>query len=408
MPKLRQIPFLLGRPCADGTTTWHWKPSKKLRDAGFANVRLGQDYGEACKLAIDLNRQLDAWKAGAAEGKGAGQRAVAPRLVRFGELVRRYRASHAFTDLRASTQREYNCRLNDLEHWAMDGELFVRDIDEAMVRDLRDAKLDCSRHVAGATIRVLRLLLSWAVTQDIVKTNVAMRARIPEAAARSVITSDAVRDAIVAAADKLKLADVTLAVQLGFWTLQRQADILSFGRLAWRELRNVDVRHAPLLADPRGRVMAFRLRQHKTAAWVDAPVPPFLHGAIEAAMKANAGGFVFAHPERPEVAMPGWMFQRRFRQARDAAHTAALEAGDAELVAELEQCQFRDLRRTGMTFYGNAGARTPWITALSGHAVLGRKTILDTYMPGNTDAAIACVATGLRALAEREEAAADA
>jgi hypothetical protein len=32
---------------------------------------------------------------------------------------------------------------------------------------------------------------------------------------------------------------------------------------------------------------------------------------------------------------------------------------------------------------------------LSGHAVIGRKTILDTYMPGDTAAAIACVATGL-------------
>ncbi|MFD1034115.1 hypothetical protein ACFQ15_05570 [Sphingomonas hankookensis] len=401
MPKKRQIPFLLPRPCADGSTMWHWKPSKRLREAGFVNVRLGADQGEAAKRAIDLNREVAAWEAGSA-ATGAAVR-TPPRIVRFAELVTRYSESRAFTDLRPATQAEYRSRMRQLTYWALDGQLPVRDIDEAMVRDLRNARIEAfGRQSAAPVLRVLRLLLSWAVGENIIAKNPATGCKIPEPVSRKVVMGEPVRDALKAAALAADppMPDVALAIDVAFWTLQRQGDVLGMQRFAWRRMERVDPRHAKWLVDPKGRVMAFYVQQNKTSAQIVAPVPPELHKRIEDAMTANAGGHVFAHPNGKD-ALPDWMFQRRFRAARDLALATAKEAGQTDLAEQLAITQFRDLRRTGMTFYGLAGAKVDWITALSGHAVLGRKTILDTYMPGNPDGAIACVATGLEALAAR-------
>jgi hypothetical protein len=51
----------------------------------------------------------------------------------------------------------------------------------------------------------------------------------------------------------------------------------------------------------------------------------------------------------------------------------------------LPHVQFRDLRRSGMVYGGELGVEIQFLTARSGHTVLGHKrTILDTYMPGNS------------------------
>jgi hypothetical protein len=404
MPKKRQIPFFFPQRLADRTIVWHWKPSARLRKAGFVNVKLGSEESAAVLRALELNAQVRAWESDgpAALGReGVALTRAAPRIVRFDELVRRYRASPAFTALRKSTRHEYATRLNQLETWAIDGTLAVRDIDKMMVRDLRTALVEGSPYKAAATLRVLRLLLNWAVDESIIRDNPAMSCKIPEPPRRKTITLDGVREAIRAAAIAKNMLDVELCCDLGFWALQRQGDLLTLNRLAWRELDTVDPRYAAVLANARGRVMAFRLQQSKTGTWVDAPLPPFLHDRVEAAMAQSPTGWVFHHPDRPAEAMPGWMLQRRFREARDAAIETATAAEDAALVDQLTACQFRDLRRTGMSFYSNMGALVPWITALSGHSVTGHKTILDTYMPGNTEGAVACVATGLIGMAAR-------
>lgn len=409
MPKRRQIPRLFWVTLAGNIEVAHWKPEKRLRAAGFHNVKLGSDRVAATVRAMELNDQVAAWDAAGATASADGLAPTPrqlPRIVRFDELITRYRAADAFTGLSTSTRAEYNVRLRQLEHWAMDGTLAVRDIDAAMVRELRNALVKGSPFVAASMLRVLRLLLSWAKREGIVSTNAATDSVIPEPPSRATVSSDAERETIAAHALALKLPEVALAIDLGFWTLQRQGDILALNRLAWRELHNVDPRHAAQLVDAKGRVMAFRLRQKKTGAWVDAPIPPMLHDRIEAALEAG-NGWLFGHPDRRgDRALPQHLFQRRYRAARDAAHAAATKAGDELLATALAGNQFRDLRRTGMTFYSNQGAILPWITALSGHSVIGRKTILDTYMPGNTAGACACVATGLAglaAMAEREK-----
>lgn len=404
MPKQRQIARLFPQQLADGSTVYHWKPSKTLRAAGFVNVKLGADLGEACKLADDLNKQVDALKNGSPLPDTPVQRPI-PRLVRFEELVRSYKKHDAWKGLKASTKAEYGTRLRQLEHWAMDGTLAVRDIDHNRVRELRNGLMTGSIWRAASTLRVLRLLLAWAEDEGIIKrgSNPATDSDIPEPPARKVRMEAPVRAAIVEAA--LELPDrafIALAVDLAFWMLQRQGDIRHLNRMAWRELNGVDGRHAALLADSRGRVMAFRLCQQKTGTWVDAPIPPMLHDRVDAAMRASNSGYIFPDPGNADQPMPAWMFQRRFREVQDAAMAVAIMRGDMPLAEAIDTCQFRDLRRTGMIFYKDMSVKVPDITALSGHFVVGKKTILDTYMPGDTAGACACVATGLAGLRERE------
>lgn len=402
MPKKRQIARLFSQPLAGGDTVYHWKPSKTLRKAGFVNVKLGYDFGTACTQANALNAQVKAFKSGASP-EAVVQR-TAPRVVRFAELVLRYRASDAFTTCKESTRAEYGTRLRQLEHWALDGRLAVRDIDRAMVRDLRSGLMQGSIFRAASTLRVLRLLLQWAEDESIIKkgSNPATDSDIPETPARKTRMEAPVRAAIVAAAHALDRDWLALAVELGFWMLQRQGDIRHLNRMSWRELEGVDGRHAAQLANARGRIMAFRLCQQKTGTWIDAPMPPFLHDRVEAAMRATNSGYLFPDPAHPDQPIPNWKFQRRFLEVKEAAAAVAIMEENMALAEAIDACQFRDLRRTGMIFYKDMGAKVPDITALSGHFVIGKKTILDTYMPGDTAGACACVATGLAGVEARE------
>lgn len=408
MPKKRQIPFLFAQRLADGSTVWHWKPSKELRASGFVNQRLGKDERTAVTAAIDLNAQLANWRRSQAGEPGAENlpKARLPRVMRFAELVTTYRGSADFTDLAPKTRMEYDVRLRQLAIWALDGTLAVRDVTDARVVELRNGLMKGSRHRAAAILRVLRLLLSFAEREGIIPkgSNPAAKVRIPEPASRRVMMPRGVRDAIVEAAIELGEPEVELSIPLGFWTVQRQADILSFNRLAWRQLSDseADPRHAAVLAGARGHVLGFRIQQHKTGVWIDAPLPPALHDRIEAHWRDKNATWLFPHPDDANRPMPGYLLQRRFRACQDAAVSVAIMRGDLELAEQIDVCQFRDLRRTGMTFYG-AHTKIDNVTALSGHAVLGKKTILDVYMPGNTAGAMACVASGVVAWDAAEE-----
>lgn len=386
MPKHRQIPRLFSDRLSDGTIVWHWKPSATLRARhGLRNTRLGvggtknRPPAAIVTAANDLNAQVDALGAdhdGAVIGCG-------PRVIRFDELVRRYQASSQWSALAESSRHQYRIRMEALSQWAGQGQLRVDQIDAAMCRDLAESfYLKASPTVTASTLRVLRLLLNWAVREGIIATNPAAAVSIRTPDSRTTRISLDMLDALIAAADNEGFA---LALELGFWTVQRPSDILGFGRLTWQQIDNVDRRDAARLANARGRVMGFRVPgQRKTGAAVTCPVPPHLHDRIERMLaRANGHGPLLSSPVEAGKPLNDTALQRQFAAARVAA-------GYPDI-------QFRDLRRSGISFYAEAGAELPWITSLSGHAgVTGRKTIIDTYLIGNARSAAACVAAGLR------------
>lgn len=397
MPRKRQIRFLQAQTLADGTTVWHWKPSPRLRKAGWVNKKLGHDETAAIMQAMEQNRAVEEWE----KGTVLAPAVAAPRVIRFRELIGRYQASERFTQLAPKSRAEYASRLRWIEAWAKDGALAVRDCDGRMVKDLRDTLVrGASKHKAAAILRVLRILMGFAKEEFLIRENPAQNIRIPEPPSRTrILTMDAI-DALYAQAMKLDLPSMALAIRLAFWTLQRQGDVIQLTAMSRREIDDLDPRDRAILADPKGRVFGFRLRQNKTATWIDAPIPPVLHGEVDEALKRSQ--WVVGDDNNRSRAYPSFLFQRRFRKVAEAAFAAARDAGNAQLVAQLTNIQFRDLRRTGMCFYGDLGVPPNLITALSGHAVLGKKSILDTYMPGNTRSACACVAMALRRMAERD------
>jgi hypothetical protein len=397
MTNRRQIPFLHGKRRADGRWSWHWKPSPRLRQMGWTNRTLGITYNrnptaEITNQAIALNDELAEW-----ETKGRAQAGPAPlsapRRWTMGDCIDAYLCDVEFTKNKDSTRREYEVRLRYLRHWAMDGDLRLDQLDTGMVRDLKaellapraDGKA-ASKHRAGAVMRVLRLLCNWAITQGRLGSNPTDHISVPAADARQIVLLPHEVDQAVGTAAEMGLPSLALAFQLALWTLQREGDLLALNRMSWRQIENAVPADAATLANPRGNVMGFRLRQQKTGAWVDCPVPPFLHGPIEEMFARSQ--WLLPDDLDPARAYPQYLLQRRARKALNAAG--------------LERGQFRDLRRSGMTMLGDLGGVLQGITAISGHAVLGKKTILDTYMPPNTSLACATIATALRTLQARE------
>jgi hypothetical protein len=400
MPKLRQVRFLHWRRLADGREVGVWKPSPELRRAGWATRQLGDRTQELAVLAaaIELNARLDAWRA---RGRQSDAIPAAPRKLRFEDLLAAYRQGEDYARLAQKTRDEYEVRLRQLETWAMDGQLPLDQLDGDMIRDLRKALVrDATPHKTAATLRVLRVLVNFAVDEKLLPRPPVHRWRIPEPPSRSRVL-DPLHEVEAARAVALERGwpSVALALRLGLWSLQREADLLAANRLSWRLLEDVAPADRAVLANPRGEVFGLWLRQRKTGAWIVAPVPPQYHAEVDAMFAATADLpgqplLVDDTPSRGGKRGPlnPWLLQRRVRACYAAAGVA--------------DAQFRDLRRSGMTMFASNGAKLDEITAVSGHTVLGRrKTILDTYMPPNVEKACRAVATVLRtqaAIAARE------
>lgn len=386
-----KIPFLHARRLAGGGVAWHWQPSPRLRKAGWANRLLGRSDGRApsreiVEQALELNRQVESWDRGAAAVAPA--RPV-PRKWTFGDLVTAYKASSEWAELADATRREYDVRLRQLTWWADEGRLPVSQLDPQMVADLRAALMGASRFKCASTLRVLRLLLNWAKApaRRIITENVTDGVRIPGTPSRQAKLSLVQTEAVAVASERLGDHATALAIRVGFWSLQRRSDMLGLNRLAWRTFENLDPRDRPALAGERGDVRGFRLRQRKTGVWVDAPIPPMLHPAIDAAFVRSQ--WLFADPADPERPLHPKALERSARAALDAAGFPGH--------------QFRDLRRSGMSWMKDMGALQSNVFAISGHAVMGKRSIVDTYMPPDTLAACAAVAAALRTLARIEQ-----
>lgn len=419
MPKKRQIPRLFSQPLANGMEAHHWKPSKTLRKAGFVNVKLGTDFDAACTKANELNAQVKAWKAGKTpEGEAAVPR-PAPRIVRFAEARLSYQASDEYKVLEPSTRKEYNSRLNTLEHWAMDGTLAMREIDRPKVLDLRKALLKGSPYRCAALLRVLRLFLAWCVDDHIIAKNVAEKIRIPEPPKRK---QRLIRDDmpfLIEAAAQLAFPHIEIGCTLGFYTTQREGDLLATTRFKMKPVTDISEDARQTLCGPDGRVLGLTLEQAKTDTWVAIPLVPVARVAIESVFKATgASGVAHTHLiSRPGTAgeCPDWRFQRDFRVTANLGLAMAVQLARRtrrsdydramEILSQarrLKGIQFRDLRRSGMCWMRDLGVPVPLIASISGHSIEQTQKILDTYLPRDTRAAAEAMAMAVSRQAQRD------
>ncbi|WEK50371.1 MAG: tyrosine-type recombinase/integrase [Candidatus Kaistia colombiensis] len=157
--------------------------------------------------------------------------ALEPRKGTLGQLMKAYRASHYFTDLRSRTRADYDKVINFLSD--MDG-LPLTDIDGPFVVRMRDkiyAKR--KRRFANYCLAVLSIMLEYGVERGDVKVNavkgvkkVRKRADAPKVNRAWTLEE---REAVMAAAPPQLL----LPTAISRWTGLRQGDILKMPRTVY-------------------------------------------------------------------------------------------------------------------------------------------------------------------------------
>jgi hypothetical protein len=385
-------------PMADGSVKYHWKPTRRLRALGFTNVDLGTDYAGAVAAAVQLNEQVAGFDAGKGRGVAAPARS---RYHSAGELIAHFRASESFADLAPATRKLYNIYLTRIGTWLEDGRTMIENIEPPMVEDLRSALTRAGKpHTTANFLRILRLLMRYGVRIGWMKHNPTENIAIKTPPTGTKILSYAGMMYLAATARDMQWPNLALGLELDFWIVQRRSDLVAMPQTAWRKFDNVDPADAAVLANRAGDVMGFRLRQMKTGAWVDCPVPLHLHDRIERGLKDRP--FILMD-DTADKRYSGDLFTARFRKLTDRALQTASAANDMAMVSDLSGLKFRDFRRSGMCWHGDMGTPIHHITALSGHAVTGQKTILDTYMPGHTRAAAAAIANAVKHMARQEQ-----
>lgn len=266
----------------------------------------------------------------------------------FAHLVADYMASPDFTDLRDKTRREYAAFLRRMT--AILGPFPIRDIDLGHVMALRDRFAD-KPPTANALVRVLRLLMSWALDRRRIAENPASQPKQLRVTPRRAVWSPEAEAAFVAVAD----APMRLAYIVHAYTAQRQGDVLA---MTWAQYQGG----------------AIRLRQQKTGTLIEVPAHSLLRAALDAAPR-TAVTILTDHkglPWRPDH------FRHLWRRTT--------------LAAGLDGLQNRDLRRTAIVRLGEAGATIPEIAAVSGHSIEETTKILEIYLPRTAPMAAAAIA----------------
>lgn len=405
LPKNR-IAGLTFTRLANGVVKGHWKPSPRLRRAGWTNLDLGIDPDTAILAAIARNREVEDWII--EQGQGPSAPPPRPRKWNFDELVHDYLGGAGFAALAPKTRTEYARTLKWLNKWTNDGRLFVADISADICHDLRDTLVaHAPAPTAAMRLRVLRIIMAHAVRPlRILPANPAERLNIPTPIARHkrvlVETAHALADHALAHG----APHISIVILLGFYSVQREGDLLALTRQNLRRMDDMSAEDRATLAGDDGYVWGLRLRQLKTKKWVDVQLPPdvtaLLHRQWRTAIDAGDDAVraitlpLIALTKSPTAAIPDWRIQRDFKTARDSCIADARKAGNAFLVDQLVGLQFRDFRRSGMCWLRDAGATIPMIASQSGHSITYTQRILDTYLPGDGRSSAAGVAMALR------------
>ena len=93
-----------------GMKRHYWQPTQRLKDNGWECTRLSDDRAAAIREAELLNYRLDEWREGLCGLDNL------PRTL--GELIKIYKRSDNFTNLKPNTTRRYNQNIkNIIEHF---------------------------------------------------------------------------------------------------------------------------------------------------------------------------------------------------------------------------------------------------------------------------------------------------
>lgn len=384
------IPYMIAKPGAKGSTKYFWQPSTTLRKLGWRPERLPDDVGQAIERAKALNAQLDVWRQGGmaaapAAGGGQGDRGPVIRPDTVADLIRRYKTSRFYEGKAAATRRSYDQNLLILENWA--GGDLVRHIDPGDIQDLYESFRAKTPAKAAAVIRMARILFQCAVRFNMRPDNPAARPGLEGAAPSGKLWPlDAVL-LFVETADKAGRHSLGTAVLVNWWLGQREGDILHLRRNQYRD----------------GRVW---ITQRKTDARVAVPHSPLVAARIEAEMarldaRHVTSTFLVVN-ESTGQPYNEHTFRHDFAEIRAlaAAEWPTFTLDDGAEVA-MTDLRFMHLRHSAITELAIAGATVPQIASISGHTPKSVEQILNRYLVRNSELAEAAAAKRLDREQER-------
>lgn len=324
------IPYVVKKRLAGGRIAFYWSPPASVLPRGMVREALGTDEAVAALRALELN----ALRIGIKVPNGKPARGS----VAWG--IKQYEADDEFTKLKDSTRRVYAQALGRIEAtfgpWPAEG---VRYKDaKAFYRDERRPRAESQPERLGqanGSLRVARLLWEYFINEEMVADNPFRRVRVSTLPARRALWTRNQVECFIMKADKVGSPEIGTAAMLAFELCQREGDVLA---LAWSHVKQSQV----------------QIRQNKAEALVWLPLAdlPELMLRLEAAARTST--HVITQPNgRP------WLGNaHQFRKVvRRIADQAGIPAG----------LTFMDLRRSGLTELGEAGATDDEIRSVSGH-----------------------------------------
>jgi integrase len=339
-----KVRYLVAKRQPNGTVLFYWQPNQALRQAGYRCHRLARDtnlLADAVAEAERINADVDAWRAG-----------TKPEPIRAHTLpwlAKLHCKDEAFTRLADSTRRSYRECLKVLEGWSRRaGHPKVTGLARPAIKQFQRTLAEQSRHKSNKVMRVLRILLQFAVDEGYLETNPATKLKLRKTEPRAAVWTPEEVDRFCAAAAAAGRSSVALAVRLAVNLGQREGDVL---RLTW--------------AQHDGH--AFSIRQGKTGTLIEVPVARELAHALALAPRSSPSIVVSEVTGRPYLADN---FRAVFARIRRAAGLSGV--------------QFLDLRRTAVVRLAEAGCTVPEVAAITGHGIETTQKILEVYLPRNS------------------------
>lgn len=333
-----------------GSGRYYWQPSAAAKAAGFKGRPLGDNLAEAVAGAERLNASWDAWRTGR-EGGGVEAGTLEWLAIEF-KRSRRW-PGHP------KTAKGYEWLIKEwLAFHEAKGNAGrpIAGITGARIEDWWTELEAQSLHKAAAMMRMLRMLLNFAVSRGVIAQNPMAGLRFKTPPSRDMVWTQGELEAFLKTAEAMELRSVGLAVLLAANTAQRQGDLF---RLTWSQIDGDRI----------------RIRQGKGGRSVDVQLTKVVRDAI--AKTRRAGLMVCPGPDG------GAWRQKPFNDAFRAV------LAKAEIRPGL---QFRDLRRTCVVWLGEAGAEIPEICGVTGHSLASATRILEVYLPRSAKMAASGIA----------------
>ena len=299
----------------------HGKRRVRFRKAGFTTYLAGTPWSE------DFMRQyaaaLDGVKAQASNIGGARAKPGS-----FNALCVSYYRSPEFRGLKPTTQA---VRRNIIEKFRLaHGDKPVKGLGRTHIKEIIGAKAD-TPEAANNLLKVLRVLLAYAVDQEMIDSNPAADVKRYRSCGEGFHTWNEDEIAQFQARHRI-CTRAGLALALLLYTAQRRGDVV---RLGWQHMK--------------GKGSAIAVRQEKTGASLVIPVHPELARALASVPRMN---LTFLMTERG-APFTSAGFGNWFREQCN--------------LAGLPQCSAHGLRKAAATRLSNAGCSTDQIRAITGH-----------------------------------------